>query len=73
MSQELPQIVPGLPPQVEDGFATHQTAYEFYQEVEIRLQLQRHSEWYHRTAKQHQQDLEKMRGEFNIMSWFRRK
>ncbi len=73
MSRNLPHILPGLPPQFEAEFATHQTTYEFYHEVQIRAEHQRYCQWYYATATQNRRDLEKMRGEVNIFQWFRRR
>jgi hypothetical protein len=72
MSQNLPHILPALPPQVEDGFAEYQTTKQFYHEVQTRLEFERYCEWYSVTAEQNRQDLKKMRGEVNILRWFRR-
>lgn len=72
MSQNLPHILPSLPPQVEESFATHQVTKQFYHEVETRLEFRRYCEWYHATAAQNRQDFQKMRGEVNILRWFRR-
>ncbi|AFY45971.1 hypothetical protein Nos7524_0044 [Nostoc sp. PCC 7524] len=72
MSQNLPHILPVLPPQVEEGFATYQTTKQFYYEVQTRLEFQSYCEWYYLTAEQHRQELKKMRGELNIFRWFRR-
>lgn len=40
--------------------------HEFYQELRHREAYQ----WYHETAQAHQQELEKMRGDINILGWF---
>ena len=73
MSQELPHIIPVPQPQVEDTFASYQTTHEFYYELQARSELKKYSEWYYTTAETHRQELERMRGELNIMQWFRRK
>jgi hypothetical protein len=73
MSKEIPQIIPSVPPEIEEVFAAHHQTKEFYYEVKVRAEFKRHCEWYYTTAKQNRQDLEKMRGELNILSWFRRR
>ncbi|HLO84890.1 MAG TPA: hypothetical protein VK203_07745 [Nostocaceae cyanobacterium] len=73
MSQHLPHILPSIPPGVDETFATQQTTYEFYYEVQTRTEFQRHCQWYQTTAAQNRRDLEKMRGEFNIFQFFRRR
>ncbi len=72
MSKNLPYIIPASQSEVAPGFTNYQITYQFYQEVHTRLELQRHREWYYATAEQHRQDLKKMRGELNILQWFRR-
>lgn len=72
MSKDLPYIIPSPPPKVNQTFAVHQTTHQFYREVEARAEFQRHCDWYSTTAERHRQELEKMRGELNIFSWFRR-
>ncbi|ARV58609.1 hypothetical protein BZZ01_08135 [Nostocales cyanobacterium HT-58-2] len=73
MSQELPRIIPAPQPEVEDTFATYQTTHQFYQEVQVRSDFQQHCEWYNTTAERHRQELKRMRGELNIMQWFRKR
>ncbi len=73
MSQDLQHIIPAPQPEVEETFASYQTTYQFYQEVETRSEFQRYCEWYHMTAEQNRQELERMRGELNIMQWFCRR
>ncbi|MBD2439701.1 hypothetical protein [Nostoc sp. FACHB-110] len=72
MSQELPHIIPSPQPETEDNFSVYQTTHEFYHEVQARLEFQRYCEWYYTTAAHHRQELQKMRGELNILRWFRR-
>jgi hypothetical protein len=73
MSKELPYIVPSPQPEAEEVFGVHQTAQEFYQEVNTRSEFKQHCEWYNTTAAQNRRDLAKMRGELNIMAWFCRR
>ncbi|BAY98202.1 hypothetical protein NIES37_21500 [Tolypothrix tenuis PCC 7101] len=72
MSKNLPYIIPATPSEVDETFAAYQTTHQFYHEVRERSEFRRHCEWYHTTAMQHRQELEKMRGELNIFRWFRR-
>lgn len=73
MSKDLPYIVPSTPPEVEETFAVHQTSIEFYQEVQTRSEFQLYCQWYDQTAAENKEQLQKMRGELNIMGWFRRR
>lgn len=72
MSKDFIYILPSLQPPVTESFATYQTTRQFYQEVQARSEFQRYCQWYRQTARQHQQQLKRMRGEFNFMQWFRR-
>jgi len=69
MSQEFHAYIPTIP-QVPNLFATRQLAFEFRREVEYRQEFQDYCQWYAQTAMQHQQDLQKMRGESNLFRWF---
>jgi hypothetical protein len=73
MSKNLPYIIPSPQPQVEKAFAAYQTTHQFYHEVRLRSEFQRHCEWYYTTAEQNRQELKRMRGELNIFQWFRRR
>jgi microcompartment protein CcmL/EutN len=66
------EIVPLPQPDVIEVLETHQTSYEFYQEVRYRDALEEYCQWYAAVAEQHRRELETMRQEINIMSWFRR-
>jgi hypothetical protein len=68
---ELPHILP-QPPVSAEILKEYKITREFYQEVAYRQDFERYCEWYYSTAKQHQQELEKMQGDFNILGWFRR-
>lgn len=72
MSQELSHIIPSPQPEVEDTFSAYQTTHQFYTEVQARSELKKYCDWYYTTAESNRQDLEKMRGELNIMQWFRK-
>ena len=69
MPDELQRIVPASPPTV-DIFATYQLASEFHREIQYRQEYQRYCEWYQLTAEHHRQELQKMRGDFNLFGWF---
>lgn len=74
MSEELQQIIPALPPQsVQETFAAIASTSEFYREVESRDAMKVYCNWYYTLAQKHRQELEQMRGELNILSWFRSK
>lgn len=72
MSNDFLHIIPSPQPKVEEGFASYQTTHEFYQEVQTRSDHERHCAWYYITAQRHRQELQKMRGEFNFLRFFRR-
>ncbi|AFY34008.1 hypothetical protein [Calothrix sp. PCC 7507] len=72
MSKNLPYIIPATPPEIDETFGAHQTTRQFYQEVQTRSEFDLYCQWYRTTAKQNRQQLEKMRGELNILQWFRR-
>lgn len=55
-----------------DVLKTYQVSREFYQEVQYRQEFDRYCQWYHQTAERHRQELQKMRRDLNILSWFRR-
>ncbi|WP_017655496.1 hypothetical protein [Fortiea contorta] len=72
MFKNIPYILPSKPPEADETFASYQTTHQFYQEVQTRAELAIYCEWYHKTAAANRQELEKMRGELNILRWFRR-
>lgn len=69
MKKEFSEIIPS-PPSAADEFATYQLTYEFRREVAYREDFQEYCEWYRRAARQHQQELAKMRHDINILRWF---
>jgi hypothetical protein len=71
LPHELRDILP-QPPVSAEILKEYKVTREFYQEVKYRQDFERYCEWYYSTAKQHQQELEKMQGDFNILGWFRR-
>jgi hypothetical protein len=70
MPHELKFIVPRAPQQ--EILEAYRVGSEFYREVEYRQARDRYCEWYRRTAQSHQQELEAMRRDINILGWFRR-
>ena len=72
MPEELQQIIPApLSPIIQETFAAISSTREFYQEVKVRDGKKNYCTWYHTTAQKHRQELEQMRGELNILGWFR--
>ena len=66
-TKEFPHFVP-TPPAVEI-FAVYQLTHEFRREVQRREEFDNYCQWYQETAKRHQQEFEKMRGDINLFSW----
>ncbi|MGG6266936.1 hypothetical protein ACQ4M3_31035 [Leptolyngbya sp. AN03gr2] len=64
-----------LPPvQVEpELFEIYRSTHQFYQEVHSREAHDRYCEWYAEISEQNRRELEKMRGDINVFSWFRRR
>lgn len=60
------------PKDVADVIQAQQITREFYQEVQYREDFRRHCQWYYETARQHQEELKKMRKDINILGWFLR-
>jgi hypothetical protein len=73
MNPDFREIIPLPTPGVDEIFTVHQTSHEFYQEVQYRQELESYCQWYYATAEANRRELMKMRGEFNIFSWFVRK
>lgn len=73
MPNESRHIIPTPQPEIEETFAAYQATSQFYREVQSRKDLQRYCEWYYTTAERHRQELQQMRGELNIMGWFRQR
>ncbi len=70
--EELRRIIPVPQPEIEATFAAYNATSQFYREVQTREALSLYCDWYYETAALHQQELQQMRGELNIMGWFRR-
>lgn len=69
MSQEFNQFLPNTPPPA-DILQCHQLTFEFRQEVQSRDNFKQYCQWYKETAKQHQEELAKMRHDLNFLGWF---
>lgn len=63
------QLLPSLQPELEI-LETYKVTQEFYQEVKYREEFEAYCQWYDETAECHRQELEKMRGDINLFSWF---
>jgi hypothetical protein len=72
MPNEFRQIVPLPQPEIEATFAAYQATSQFYREVQTREALSLYCDWYYKTSARHRQELQQMRSELNILSWFRR-
>jgi hypothetical protein len=70
--REFPQIIPVLPPRAT-FFASYRIAHDFRREVESREAWKNHCQWYRQTAAAHQQELEKLRQDINVLGWFNRR
>ena len=72
MPHEFQSIIPEANQLAAEILQAYQTTNEFYREIQYRENFENHCQWYYATAKQHQEELEKMRGDINIFGWFRR-
>ncbi len=68
--ENLRYILPSLPPVADERIAIHHVTREFFREVEFRDDRRRYCQWYRQTARQHQRELEAMRGDINLFGWF---
>lgn len=59
------------PQETVEIFELHQMAQDFRREIIYREAHERYCAWYSDLARQHQQELAAMRGEFNVLSQFR--
>jgi len=53
-----------------EALVAYELTREFHREVESREEFDRYCRWYHATAVQNRQELEKMRGDINLFGWF---
>ena len=71
MPEKLPHIIPAPQPEISEAFAAYKATSQFYQEVQSRAAMSRYCDWYYTTAERHRQELQQIRSEINILSWFR--
>ena len=71
MSGDIHWLVPQLPT-LADILDDYQVTYEFYQEVQIREDHQNYCHWYRSVARQHQDELQRMRHDVNLFRLFGR-
>ena len=72
MPQEFTRIIPQPEQPAAESLRATQAAQEFYREVRYREDFKNYCQWYYATARQHQKELQEMRGDINILGWFRR-
>ncbi len=60
-------------PNVSEAIATYHVTRCFYREVAQRQEFEQYCQWYYETAAKHQQELEKMQRDINILGWFIRR
>ncbi|MGK7923388.1 MAG: hypothetical protein AB4080_25655 [Trichodesmium sp.] len=70
MQPEFRGIIPEANSSPTEIFEVYQTTQDFYQEVKSREEFENYCEWYYMIAEQHQQELQKMRGDINIFGFF---
>ncbi|MFQ4135390.1 hypothetical protein PGN35_003645 [Nodosilinea sp. PGN35] len=61
------------PQEVSDYLKLQQAAQDFRLEVEHRARLEAYCQWYYQVAAENQRDLEQMRSEVNLLTWFNRR
>ncbi|PSN19544.1 hypothetical protein C7271_06800 [filamentous cyanobacterium CCP5] len=59
------------PPEAADILVVHQLAQDFRLEMDHRERLEQYHLWYCQVCQQHQQELEAMAAETNLLAWFR--
>lgn len=65
------RIIPAPQPTPE-AFIVHKMTHDFYQEVKYREAIENYCQWYWAMAEKHQQELQKMQQDINILGWFYR-
>ncbi len=68
----LPEIRYVVPPPTQALFAPFQMTHHFYQEATYRGHQEEYCHWYRAVADAHRRELEVLRTDVNILSWFRR-
>lgn len=61
------------PQEVIEYLELQQAAQDFRLEVEHRVRLEAYYRWYDQTAAENRRDLEQMRSEGNLFTWFSRR
>lgn len=72
MASEFRWFIPVLP-KIPEEIQRQHTTREFYREVVYREEREHYYQWYRETAERHRCELEKMRGDINLMRWFSRR
>ena len=60
-------------PVQQEVLEAYEVTYEFRREVQYRQDFERYCQWYQLIAERHRQELAKLRGDVNILGWFRRR
>lgn len=61
------------PQEVIEYLKLQQAAQDFRLEVEHRAKLEAYYQWYDQVAAENRRDLEQMRSEVNVLTWFNRR
>ena len=61
-----------LSAEVLEALEATQLTREFHEEVASRQAFDDYCQWYYETADNHRRELQKMRGDINILGWFLR-
>jgi hypothetical protein len=74
MPSSFSWLIPNPAPQPDPAvFEVQILTQQFYHEVKYREEFDHYCQWYRATATKHQQELNKMRGDINLFSWFCRR
>jgi hypothetical protein len=72
MSKDFQYILP-QPEPIADILSVYEATYEFRREVQYREELEEYCQWYYAAARQHQEELQRMRNDINVFGWFCRR
>ncbi|MCL6436749.1 MAG: hypothetical protein K6T90_21565 [Leptolyngbyaceae cyanobacterium HOT.MB2.61] len=64
-------IIPAPQP-IPEAFIVYEITHDFYWEVKYREAMENYCQWYRAMAEKHQQELQKMQRDINILGWFYR-
>lgn len=67
------QIIIPLPQPKAEILDIHAVTQAFYQEVKLRQEHEQYCQWYEQVAAQHQQELQQMQHDINLLGWFARR